>query len=154
MTHGDRTTRAATPTQAAAQRMKELRVKRGLTAAQLAGRMTELGIPWDRSIVANLENGRRRSLSVDEMLGLAVALNVAPVHLLVPVDGDSEPYHITPAVATSRFRARAWIRGLSLPWRLPKVADSRQFYSEVPEEEFKAERVLVQRQKGGGDGTH
>jgi transcriptional regulator with XRE-family HTH domain len=118
--------------------VKELRPKRGLTAANLAERMTELGIKWDRAIVANLESGRRRSVSVDELLGLALVLNVAPVHLLVPPDDDEKPYEITAKVTEPSFRVRGWIRGLFMLRTLPRVGAQREFFSEVPPDEFEA----------------
>jgi transcriptional regulator with XRE-family HTH domain len=65
MTH-DR--QAARPVQTVARRVRELREKRRLSAAQLAERLQQVGLDWDRNIVANLENGRRASLGVDELL--------------------------------------------------------------------------------------
>lgn len=74
--------------------------------------MTEVGVSWDRSIVANLENGRRASVSVEELLALAYVLNVAPIHLLVPSGDQSEPYVYLPnGWAANREVVRAWIAG-------------------------------------------
>jgi hypothetical protein len=77
-------------------------------------------------------------VTADELLVLALALNVAPVHLLVPPDDGDEPYPVTAAVSESRFRVRAWIRGLFPLARLPKVGDKREFFSEIPDDEFEA----------------
>jgi transcriptional regulator with XRE-family HTH domain len=122
-----------------AQRMRELRGKRGLTGAGLGERMTGLGVPWDRSIVANLESGRRRSVTVDELLALALALNCPPMYLLIPPDAPGEPYAVTPAVSESRRNVAAWFAGEGpiLP-RLPLVGDIREFYAELPEDKFYA----------------
>lgn len=76
-------------------RATALRRARGWSAQRLGEAMAEQGIPWDRGIVANIESGRRIALSVDEWLGLARALDVAPVELLV----DDEPFTPTPAAA-------------------------------------------------------
>lgn len=126
------------PTRIVAQRVKDLIPKRGLTSETLAARMDELGIKWNRAIVANLVSGRRSSVSVDELLALALVLNVAPVHLLVPPDDTTEAYQVTAKVTESSFRVRGWIRGLFTLASLPRVGDQRQFFSEVPPDEFKA----------------
>ncbi|MFD6939645.1 helix-turn-helix domain-containing protein [Streptomyces goshikiensis] len=111
-------------------RARQLRRRKDWTAAELGERMVSLGVPWDRSIVANLENGRRKSVSVSEWLALAVALDVAPVHLLVPPEGGR--YQPTPALEYEASTVRAWIRGEE---PLPGV-DARTFRMEAPEGEW------------------
>lgn len=136
------------PTQEVARRVQELRRKRGLTAAALAERMTGLGVPWDRSIVANLESKRRRSLSVEELLALALALNVAPVHLMVPPDDPGEPYQVTPTISGTRSLVRQWLRGVA---QLDPDADRREFLTEVPEAEFYAPGAAAAFHLGRGE---
>ncbi len=99
-------------TQAVAERVRELRDKRRLSAQALADRCEQLGWPTlDRTVIANLENGRRRSITIDELMVLALALDVALVHLLVPFDDDAE-VEIAPALgAVPAVNVRAWIRG-------------------------------------------
>jgi hypothetical protein len=103
-------------------------------AADLAERCADLGMPeLNRSVIANIESGRRRDVSVDELLVFARALDVAPVHLLVPIDAEAKDrYAITPSTPHPIGPAREWIRG--------KFADSfvnqRIYFSQVPEEEF------------------
>jgi transcriptional regulator with XRE-family HTH domain len=100
------------PTQVIAARVKELRRKRGMSAAQLGDRLRDVGINWDRAILANLENGRRASVSVEELFGLALVLDVAPLHLVVPpVDGEGKPYAVTPTVTQPAGRVRSWVAG-------------------------------------------
>jgi transcriptional regulator with XRE-family HTH domain len=99
-----------TPAQTIALRIKEVRRVRGWSAAQLAARCATLGMPeLDRSTVANIENGRRQRVGVDELLVLALALGVAPLHLLVPL--KERFIAIAPDYATGSGRARQWIRG-------------------------------------------
>lgn len=141
MTHGG-------PTQEVARRVKELRGKRRLTGAQLAERMTEAGIRCDRSIVANLEGGRRHTVSVAELLALALVLNVAPVHLLVDPDDGEAGYQVTPAVTAGRASVRAWIRGND---PIDPDADLREFRSEVPKDEFYLDKHFVRGDKAGTD---
>jgi transcriptional regulator with XRE-family HTH domain len=90
-------------------RVKELRRARGWTGAELGERMTKLGVRWDRSIVANVEAGRRKAFTVDELMALAIVFDVAPVHLMVPL--DEGPYQVTPEMEQPTARVRAWIRG-------------------------------------------
>src|SRR6266545_5102056 len=94
MAHDESTQKPPRPVEVVARRMREVRETRRLTAAQLADRMRQAGIGWDRQIVTNLETGRRASLSVDELFALAVVLQVAPIHLLVPLD-DEQPYQVS-----------------------------------------------------------
>lgn len=107
MAQGDR---QAGPTRSVAQLVKKLRDNRGLSASALAQAMTDLGIRWDRSIVANLETGRRGSVSIEELLGLAYCLDIAPVHLLAGLD-DAAQFPVTPTLSVPAADARQWIRG-------------------------------------------
>jgi transcriptional regulator with XRE-family HTH domain len=120
------------PTQVVAKRVREVRQKRGLTAAQLAEQMTRVGVPWKRGVVAKLESGLRAAVSVEELLALAYVLDVAPVHLLVPFDDDEQPYRATPTQVEPAGFVRDWIRG---QWYL-EGTDVRDFFSELPEHEF------------------
>ncbi len=110
--------------------MREVRKRKGWSAQQLAAQLAGVGLAWDRSIVANLENGRRSSVSVEELLALAYVLDVAPVHLLVPL--EEVHYAVTPQWQTSSGRVRRWVRG---EHPLPRT-DPRVFFSEVPQQEW------------------
>jgi transcriptional regulator with XRE-family HTH domain len=145
------------PTKVVAEQMRALRTARGISAAKLAEQMAAEGVSFDKTVVANLELGRRRFVTVQELLGLAATLNVAPVHLLVPPlpsplwgypgqsrspDDPNDPndeqtyYWVTPTTAVPVYRARQFVRG-SHP--LPG-ADPRPFYAAVPPQEFDTER--------------
>lgn len=94
----------------------------------------------NRSVIANIENRRRMTLTLEEALTLAYVLDVAPVHLIVPTETDdkydAESYLVTPEIWTSIPDARAWIRG-------DKPAgdqDPRTYFSEVPEEDTRLEK--------------
>jgi transcriptional regulator with XRE-family HTH domain len=92
------------------QQMRELRRAREWSAQRLGDEMTAAGVPWDRAIIANLESGRRRTITIDEWLTLAAVLGVAPLHLLVPVD-DAADFPATPQTTLPADVARAWITG-------------------------------------------
>lgn len=121
----EHTSEAPDATGTVRQRVKELRGRRGWTAAELGSRLSKLGVPWDRSIVANFENGRRRAVSVQELIGLALVFDVAPVNLLVPLNDG--PVQLTPTRAEPAIDVREWFRG-SVP--LPGI-DARTFLTEV-----------------------
>ncbi len=123
-----------------AARVKEVRTKRALTVAGLASRCAELGAPeLTAQALYKLEGQRGRSdrrprpVTVDELLTLAVALNVSPVHLLVPVDEPDADYPVIAGVRARRFGVRAWIRGVG---PIDPDADPREFGAEVPRGEF------------------
>lgn len=102
----------------AGRRIKETRLRRGWTAAQLAARCADLGAPeLTASVIANVETGRRdqsgrrrRFVTVDELLTLAYALDVAPVLLFVPV-GEDTRLQLAPNVAVDSFQALSWVSG-------------------------------------------
>lgn len=139
MTHSEERPEPLRPHRVIAVRVRELRKRRNLTAARLAEEMTKAGVKWDRTIVTNLENGRRSAVSVEEALALAYVLDVAPVHLLVPLESDGW-YAVTPGgYSTRNDRVRAWIRGT---YALEGHTDLRSYFSEVPADEFDREAEL------------
>ena len=129
------------PSDVVAQRIKDLRKSRRWSLEDLAEQCSEKAgaDQLTANAIENIEHGRRdkdrrrrRMITVDELLVFAVALDVAPVHLLVPTEDDEAPYRITPKNGVRRGRARAWIRGL---FPLPST-DERVYFSEVPRSEW------------------
>lgn len=121
------------PVQTVALRVSELRKRKDLTAAEVGRRMKEdHGVRWDRFTVANLESGKRQNVTVVELLALARVLDVAPLHLLVPLEEVS--YQVTPREEQPAARVRDWIRGVD---PLPGM-NQRIYFSEVPMEEMRA----------------
>lgn len=62
--------------------VRRLRTERGWSAATLSSAISDLGVPMTRSLLANIEAGRRGYISVDELMAFAVALEVTAVDLL------------------------------------------------------------------------
>lgn len=60
-----------------AENIRSARAAAGLTQEQLAIRMGALGFNWTQETAAQVEGQRRRRVSLDEWLGLAVALSGA-----------------------------------------------------------------------------
>jgi transcriptional regulator with XRE-family HTH domain len=130
---------AKRPSQVASERIRSLRKGRGMTQLQLAERLTALGSPIDRVAVAKLENGQR-GLPLDEALLFALALDVAPINLFLPL--DDEDIQIAPKVVVPLAAARRWVAGT----RPLDAQDQRVYYTEVPEKDFLAQRLLAARQ--------
>ena len=140
-----------------AARVREVRSKHGMKVADLAARCAELGMP-ELTVQAlyKLEQRRPgkvrpRPVTVDELLVLACALSVAPVHLLVPPDpsplwggdgdsrspddpnvpNDEKPCPVTPGTEVPEWMARQFIRGYN---PLPGM-DAWDFYGQTPPHE-------------------
>ena len=112
--------------------MRQLRREQGMSAQRLAERCAELGHPEiNRDRIASLETRRRRPLTVTELFILSVALNVAPVHVLVSTEDDSEQ-ELTRSIVTTTAQLRAWVRG---EW-VPPTVDPRRYGAQVPLSEY------------------
>jgi transcriptional regulator with XRE-family HTH domain len=93
--------------------MRAYRLIRELTQEQLAARMSQLGHEWTAGIVGFVERGDR-TLSVDELIGLAVALETGVADLLDPrgVDGhQSKPVDYGGPGGLPVDIAGPWMRG-------------------------------------------
>jgi transcriptional regulator with XRE-family HTH domain len=90
----------------------ELRVQRRMTLAQLSEAMGQLGRPILPSGLGKIEKGDRR-VDVDDLVALAMALNVTPTRLLLPggADPDSSSVELTGSRAVPWARAWAWATG-------------------------------------------
>ena len=70
-----------------ARRLRETRLARGLSQAELARQMQERGVAMSKVAVLRIERGER-GLSLDEALAFARVLGASPAHLLSPPDGE------------------------------------------------------------------
>lgn len=97
-------------TQVVADQVRRYRVARKLSAQALSDRCAALGMEIPRPVLANLENGRRPTVSVAELLVLAAALDVPPVVLVVPL-GNRPNVEILPGRELDTWDAALWISG-------------------------------------------
>ncbi|MFE0189271.1 helix-turn-helix domain-containing protein [Streptomyces sp. NPDC058989] len=81
-----------------------------MSAQRLSDRCAELGMEVPRATISNLENGRRTSVSVAELLVLAAALDVPPATLVFPV-GYAEQTEALPGAMTPPYEAVRWFGG-------------------------------------------
>lgn len=87
------------------ERLATYRRAAGLSAAQLSA-MTNGEI--SRSVIANIENGRRADITVDQMLALAWALEIPPVALVLPIDDPLGPVEIPGEPAPQLIMNTVW----------------------------------------------
>jgi transcriptional regulator with XRE-family HTH domain len=91
--------------------VRRLRTDQDKSAQQIADRCSELGMPsLTRSVIADMENGRRLWVSVAELMVLARALNTAPIALLYPAPTTAEA-EMLPGVKTDGTFAMQWFCG-------------------------------------------
>lgn len=81
-----------------------------MSVQQLADRTTELGMPIPRSVLANLESGRRETVSAAEVVILAAALDIAPIELISPVGFDQQ-VEMLPGRMMDPLSAMRWFTG-------------------------------------------
>jgi transcriptional regulator with XRE-family HTH domain len=90
------------------QNISRIRKESGITSERLVQAMGELGYNMPRTAISEIENGGRR-VSVDDLMALAVALNVNPNALLLPhYSGDVEMGHELTAVPDTVTGEEAW----------------------------------------------
>ncbi len=106
-----------TPSDVVASRVRALRAHRDWTAKELAARCAAVGAQHiTAAVIANIETGRRgssgkrrREVTVDEVLALALALSVPPMQLMQP--DDEVPVSVTPLVHAEAAAYNPWLAG-------------------------------------------
>jgi transcriptional regulator with XRE-family HTH domain len=91
-------------------RVAAVRNDRGWTQAKLAERLRELGYALPREALARLETGKRGA-SLEDVLAVAYALDVSPLHLIVPVDNEPRVIVAGNVQPVDPQDLREWIRG-------------------------------------------
>jgi transcriptional regulator with XRE-family HTH domain len=107
--------------------LKRARRRRDLTAPDLAARCAQLGAgEVTENVIRNIETGRR-TVSVDQLAVLALALDVAPVHLLSAPDTatDAPPVQVTATITAPAQAWGPWTQGTA---PLPET-DERAFWA-------------------------
>lgn len=103
-----------------AENLSAYRVLRRLTQDELAARMTGLGHQMSRSTISGIES-LSRSVTVDELLGLAICMGVTIGQLLDATGPEhSRPYGLDVGLRASDGSAR-----LLTPWVAHLLAASR-----------------------------
>ncbi|MCF3960587.1 helix-turn-helix domain-containing protein [Streptomyces fuscigenes] len=98
-----------------ARELRRHRTERSISAQQLADACARLGHPaLQRTVISNIENGRRRDVSVADLLVLAAALEVAPAALVFPAGYAAETEYLPGRTATP-LEAVDWFAGVGAP---------------------------------------
>jgi transcriptional regulator with XRE-family HTH domain len=93
--------------------VRELRRQRELDLSDLSTRLTELGHPMGLNTLSKIERGARR-VDVDDLVALAMALQVNPNRLLLTETANDETIAMTSEVETPTAVAWNWAAGSSL----------------------------------------
>lgn len=83
----------------------------------------------DRSNLGRIESGRTTG-QLDNVMALALALGVAPIHLMLPREGE-EMVEIAPKRHLDPATAREWVGGM----RLLDDSDPLAFFAALPDED-------------------
>lgn len=90
--------------------IERLRKLRGLSQAQLANKLTKAGRPMLDTAISKIERGTRR-VDVDDLVALALALNVSPAALLMPEAANSQKIALTGEISLASQTAWLWAVG-------------------------------------------
>ncbi|MBT2490678.1 helix-turn-helix transcriptional regulator [Streptomyces sp. ISL-96] len=115
-----------------AQEVRRHRQARRLSAQQLADACERLGGNLPRTVISNIENGRRGNVTVAEVLILAAALEVPPTALVFPVGYEAEVEHL-PGKTASPLEAADWWNGepAAEEWALTLLRKHRRLESQI-----------------------
>jgi transcriptional regulator with XRE-family HTH domain len=138
------------PSDIVGERVKKIRQDRRWTAEALAMRCPP---EITRSVIANIETGRRdahgqrrRDVTVDELVSLAHALEVAPILLLAPLS-DDESLKVAPGVELGPLDAAPWLADddaiLGLGREMLVLGDERPDLVERQQDRTRAALTLV-----------
>lgn len=129
----------------AAGNVRAWREEQGWSQTRLAEAVQALGVSMNRSIVANIESGRRDQITLEELAGFAQALNVSPLALLLNSTGTVAP---TPASPAPAHRVGRWLQGEDslLDVRKgfdPSVEAEQRFHRKLTPEQLRERRAAT-----------
>lgn len=84
--------------------------RQGRPAMWLADRTAELGHPISRTAISEYETGKRKAISVTDLVTIAAALEIPPVTLIYPHLPDG-PVEVLPSVQSTSIAAAQWFSG-------------------------------------------
>lgn len=93
-----------------AREVRSQRTKRGWSARELGERCQELGLEWDRNIVANVEHGRRASFTTQELVTLGRVFRMPPIELIFPL-GRGDKIEFLPGETNTAWNVSRWFTG-------------------------------------------
>ncbi len=93
-----------------AENVRLLRRERGWSLEALSARLARLGRPLSLSGISKVENGDR-GVDVDELVALALALDVTPNRLLLTAEAGAAQIELTPQACVEQLAAWRWACG-------------------------------------------
>lgn len=103
-----------------ARQVRRVRQLRGYTQAELAARLTRVGLRTQQPAVARIEKGSRGlAVTLDEVFAFALALGVSPLSLITPPDDDPAGVMVATDVVTTAEHMRDWLIGNEPPPGVP-----------------------------------
>ncbi len=91
-----------------ARNLAAVRHRRRLSVRALSDRLAKLGVRLLPSGITKIEQGGR-GVDVNELVALAIALNVSPTRLLLPDGAADDWVQLTPAVRVQAWEAWEWM---------------------------------------------
>lgn len=98
-----------TPNEVIAERLSDLRRRRGWNQRELSDALAAAGLKLDPPTVNRIERGKRQ-VRVDEVFVLALVFDTTPLHLLLPV-GETEPMEFVPGQVFDSGDVWPWVMG-------------------------------------------
>lgn len=116
-----------------AERLFEVRTRRGWSQEELAERLESAGHKIHRVTLAKIELGgtRAKNVSLEDVLAISYVLGVSPLHMFIPLRGDV--YVAVGELVNGDETARRWARGFDTL----AYEDVRFFQSERPDREIR-----------------
>ena len=105
----DTKTANSSPGEIFQRRLHQARRAQGVSQRDLVARLSNVGQSMNQAAIARIERGERK-VSIDEAFAIAVALDVAPLSLFLPITGN-EPVALAPGLEIDQAKARRWARG-------------------------------------------
>lgn len=115
------------PEKVFARQLRTTRERRGWTQAQLAERLSEMGVKLAQSALSKIESGER-GVGLDECLSIAAALGVSPGSLAIPKAKDLQ-LEIAPSLVVDQWQALLWWRSVA-PLDPGASDEDRRFFLE------------------------
>lgn len=110
-------------------RLKQLRTEQGLTQEDAARRARQVGLPWSPVTVAAFENGRRKTVALEELLLLSYAFRVEPGDWFVgngwaKLSPDARASLGVIRAMLAGSPTESWMRISERQWDLPEFQDA------------------------------
>lgn len=137
-------------------RLQWIRAQSGMTRDEVARRAQQVGLPWSRTIVEAFESGKRRSVSLEELILLSYAFRIEPGDWFV---GEGWAQLAPDAMASlgvirtmlAGSPTDSWLRISERRWDAPEFRHAPGVLG--AEFERLNDRILVARQYLGPDAT-